>query len=144
MAGTILSTFFINLYSLLIHSFEVDTTAKFYRWINLRHREIEWFVHGHRTRKQWSRIQAQKRQSHRAIKCKDQIRKEPVPSRARYEKFLNYEKVGCVKTLMEEEWHKVTREKMAKGKLHRVLNAWIKGEFLSSKMESTEYFLNVS
>ena len=44
-----------------------------------------------------------KRDSHRAIKCKDQIRKEPVPSRARYEKFLNYEKVGCVKTLMEEE-----------------------------------------
>ena len=36
MAGTILSTFFINLYAFLIHSFEVDTTANFYRWINLR------------------------------------------------------------------------------------------------------------
>lgn len=34
--------------------------------------------------------------------------------------------------------------KVAKDKSQRVGNAWIKGEFLSSEMESTEYFFNVS
>lgn len=34
--------------------------------------------------------------------------------------------------------------KVAKDKSHRVGNAWIKGEFLSNEMESTEYFFNVS
>ena len=41
MAGSILSTFFINLYAFLMHSFEADATANFDRWTNLRHREAE-------------------------------------------------------------------------------------------------------